>query len=69
MTTEKHLLNLNLEEIKSIKLPKIDYRKETPLRKLPSDLVKELKELWNLISENGIITPNNLRNHLREIGK
>lgn len=68
MTTEKHLLNLSLDEIRSIKLPKLDYRKDIPVRKLPADIVAELKEFWNLISENGTIAPNNLRNHLREIG-
>jgi len=68
MTTDKYLLNLNLDEIRSIKLPKIDYVKDTKVRKLPSDIVTELNEFWNLISENGIIAPNTLRNYLREIG-
>ena len=69
MTTDKYLLNLNLDEIRSIKLPKIDYVKDTKVRKLPSDIVTELNEFWNLISENGIIAPNTLRNYLREIGQ
>ena len=68
MSTEKNLLNLTLDEIKSVKLPKIDYKIETSVRKLPSDMVAELKEYWNLISEKGSIAPKNLRSHLREIG-
>jgi len=68
MTTEKHLLNLQLDQIKSVKLPKLDYRKDIAVKKLPTNLVEELKELWGLISDRGIIAPNNLRSHLREIG-
>lgn len=64
MNTDKHL---ELNEFRRVNIPKLDYKKAVTIKKLSPKLVTELKELWDSISENGIITPNNLRSYLREI--
>ena len=67
---DKNKLNLDLDEIRHIPLPPLDYTKDitTSSRKITGDEQDDIRHFFDAISTNGKIDPQELRNHLRRVG-
>jgi hypothetical protein len=69
MNYDKSLLGQDLSEIRNVKIPKLDFSKQqNQVKKLPSEIVKVLKDLWDSIARGGLVSPRELRFFLIDTG-
>lgn len=54
---------------KVVRIPKLNFKNKQEIRTMDQSLVKELNEVFTLLSENGKLNPHELKRALRSVCK
>jgi len=68
MDYEKNLLGQKSHEIRHIKLSPLDFKNDLKKFEIPKEILCNLKEAWNKISNDGSVNPSDFRDYLQDLG-